>query len=188
MDNEQQDSIDNPGESKRPSYPSAHVLLQCAWDEYTKERERSQFLDSKASFFMSAVVLVATVFVPMIPFEGIRNVLMGTLSWLSIAVTVLTIFLITSFIILALAFKALYDGYNIRSYKRFNPDNLFKRDLMGLPEDCVSGSIAIDYGKTIKKNAKRNNNKSKRIKKGIRLSAVGFLLLALSTMLLKVII
>lgn len=165
MDNEQQDSIDNPGESKRPSYPSAHVLLQCAWDEYTKERERSQFLDSKASFFMSAVVLVATVFVPMIPFEGIRNVLMGTLSWLSIAVTVLTIFLITSFIILALAFKALYDGYNIRSYKRFNPDNLFKRDLMGLPEDCVLAplqSITVRLSRRMRKETTINLKGSKR--------------------------
>ena len=188
MENEQQDKIENQGEFKRPSYPSAHILLECAWDEYTKERERSQFLDSKASFFMSAVVLVATVFVPMIPFEGIRNAFTGALSWMSIIAGVLTIVLISSFITLVVAFKSLYDGYNIRSYKRFNPKNLSRRELMGLPEDCAYGAIAIDYGETIKKNAKRNNPKSKKIKKGIRLSAIGFLLLALSTMLLKVII
>ena len=94
MDNEQQDKINNSAELKKPYYPSAHILLQCAWDEYTKERERSQFLDSKASFFMSAVVLVAAVFVPMIPFEGIRKTFTETLSWMSIIAGVLTIVLI----------------------------------------------------------------------------------------------
>ena len=48
---------------------SSNVLLIMAKDEYSKESEISNTLDNKSSFFITAIIAITTLFVPIIPFK-----------------------------------------------------------------------------------------------------------------------
>jgi len=57
--------------SRAEDYPSASLMLEISKTEYERERERSNMLDNKASFFLSASIAVLTIFIPIIPFSKI---------------------------------------------------------------------------------------------------------------------
>ena len=122
-------------------FPSAQLLLDCAKDEYTKERERAQFLNSKASFFMSAIILVATIFVPFIPFEKLYESIANG-SEFQKAVTYITgTLILVSFVILVIAFMKLYSAYKIQEYERFNIENLVDIEILKTEKNAMEKAL-----------------------------------------------
>ena len=110
-------------EEGKEEYPSAYLLLESARDEYTKERERSQILDGKAAHFMTAIILVATVFVPIIPLNEISEVFDRSSCEIKCVVILLGLGAIVSFFFLIFAFKHLYDAYHTTLQKETNHDH-----------------------------------------------------------------
>ena len=119
------------------TFPSASILLEIAKDEYTKERERTQFLDNKASFFMSAIILVATIFIPVIPFNRFQSVFSDDDTIQKMCLCALCVLLVVAFVLLVMAFRNLYLSYKIKGYERFNVENLSKIDVHSQKRDLV---------------------------------------------------
>lgn len=169
-------------------YPSASLLLESAKDEYTKERERSQFLDNKASFFMSAVILVATIFIPIIPFnrfvEFANKANCGQLCFFCLT----CVFLVMAFVILAISFKKLYDAYDIRSFDRFNIDNVDDEETQKVSVNGIELGLCAHYKEIVAGNIKINNDKADNIKKGLKYSSIGFLVLTLTSIVMVILI
>lgn len=162
------------------AFPSASLLLECAKDEYNKEHERLYSLDNKASFFMSAIILVATIFIPFVPFGKIRGI-MSYGSDLQKAVTYITATLIAvALVFLITAFKHLYDAYKIKAFDRFNIENLSDISIMTADRNCSEKGLCENYKNTIAKNIEKNDKKADQISRGIKYSAIGFLLLTIS--------
>lgn len=166
------------------SFPSAGLLLDIARDEYAKERERSQILDNKASFFMSAIILMITIFIPFIPIQEICAVIVeGTKKQNSITCAFGTL-TIVSFVLLAYAFKKLYDAYRIKGYERFNIENLVDLNNLRTDRNIMEKSLCENYKNTVEKNIDKNEDKANKVANGIKLCSIGFLLLALSAIVL----
>ena len=181
--------ISQPVESThKVAYPSAGLLLQCARDEYDKERDRTRNLDNKASFFMSAIILVATIFIPIIPFSEIKSIILhGTCSerWL---VGIFGVVMVVSFIILLLAFKSLYDAFKIKEFWRYESKNMDDIVLHSSPPDVIESTLCENYRKIVETNIEANDGKALSVNKGLKLCAIGFLILAISAIGVKFVV
>lgn len=180
---------ENSTEHAEVMYPSSYLLLDSARDEYTKERERSSVLDGKAAHFMTAILLVITVFIPIIPLTDIIPFYVSGAGCVRICIaTVIIIVLLVSLGVLVAAFKSLYDAYKLQSFKRFNSNNLDDEKLHKETPDYISRIMCADYKEHIDYNIEQNEKKAKAVTKGLKLCAVGFLLLAGSAMILRIVI
>lgn len=171
-----------------PVFLSAPLLLDCAKDEYTKERERTHFLDNKASFFMSAIILVATIFVPFIPFNKMRGIVASGTDVQKAATYIAGTLVVVSFIILGFAFRKLYDAYKIKGYERFNIENIADMGNLTTERNAMEKALCVNYKETIEKNIMSNDDKAVKVSAGIGNCAIGFLVLAISAIILKVFI
>lgn len=179
-----ENEVDNNG----LSFPSASLLLESAKDEYTKERERLNGLDNKSSFFMSAVILIATVFIPLIPFnkffDFVREAECLELCVFLIACIVLGI----AFILLGESFKILYNAYRIKGYSRFNIANVDDATLLSKEANVVEAALCKNYRKCVEDNIKINDDKADAIASGIKMGTIGFLLIFLATVILVIVV
>lgn len=173
---------------KEVSFPAASILLESAKDEYTKERERSQFLDNKASFFMSAVILVATVFIPIIPFDMFVKFAQKADCCKICFFVLICIALTVAFVILAISFKELYDAYDIKGYDRFNIDNVDDEEIQKISVNGIEVALCENYKKIVAANIIINNEKAENIQKGIKKSAIGFLILAFAAIVMVILV
>lgn len=182
ISNNQQEA--NSQSDSYEAFPSASLLLECAKDEYDKERGRLYVLDNKASYFMSAIILVATIFIPFIPFGKIRGILSEG-SELQKAVTYITATLIVvAFGFLIAASKHLYDAYKIKGFERFNIENLTDEFILRANKNASVKGLCENYKNTIEKNIEKNDEKARQISDGIRDSAIGFLVLTVSAIVM----
>ncbi len=169
-------------------FPSANILLTSARDEYTKEIERTQRLDNKASFFMSAIILVATIFMPNIPFEQLICSFQNGSCCKKLILALLCIGLIVSFTFLLFAFKRLYESYKLKEFERFNTENITDNTYLESEPEVLERTLCLHYVGRIKKNNDENNGKAELIGKGLKASAIGFLLLTIFTICLRLVV
>ena len=165
-------------------FPTASLLLECARDEYNKERERMYSLDNKASFFMSAIILVATIFMPFIPFRNIREILSNGTDLKKAATYVTGTLIVVALVFLITAFKHLYDAYRIKGFNRFNIDNLTDTYILMSDRNSSEKALCENYKNTIEKNIKNNDEKAEQISHGIKSCAIGFLILTISAIVM----
>lgn len=166
--------------SEHEDFPSAGILFQMVMDEYSKERERTNALDSKSSFFITLIVAVATIFVPIIPFSSII-VFYRTASFNQrLIINASFILMIVSFILLTVAFIKFYNAYRLTKYKRPNLD-LIDDDSFHIPaEDIVKRGLCKHYKGIVDYNVAVNKDKCDSINKGVGLCSIGFLFLIIS--------
>lgn len=50
-------------------YPAASTLLEVSMDEYARERERTNTIENKANVFISVIIALFTIYIPIIPFS-----------------------------------------------------------------------------------------------------------------------
>lgn len=169
------------------TYPAAHILLELARDEYTKEKERANALDGKASFFITVIVAVATIFVPIIPFSKIMGVFVSGECWQKCLTSVLILGLVVAFSFLIAAFKHLYDAYKLTDYMRPDIKALTDNSIHTAAEDETCRGLCTHYKTIVDDNVKVNEKKCKSISNGLRLCGIGFLILTASTICLQII-
>lgn len=171
-------------------FPSAKLLLDCAKDEYEKELDRMQHLDTKASWFMYAILFIVTVFVPVIPFAHLKDVFyMDNTCWQKGIVCSMIVLLLIALVTLVCAFKKLYDGYKLRDIHRFKIEIAENIEYLKYHQpNIMTKTICEHYCKAVKGNISANDEKADKITKGLGLSAYGFLTLIIVAMLLVSII
>ena len=174
-------------DAKATKYTS-HILLEMAKDEYTKERERANALDNKASFFITVIVAVATVFVPIIPFSKFIGVFNNEECWRKCLTSILLVGLSVAIVLLIIAFIKLFNAYKLTDYKRPSLEAITDDQFHIATEDQINKGLCDHYKTVVDDNVAVNARKCEFITDGIKLCGVGFLVLAVVAICMQVIV
>lgn len=181
-----QKDIENKDEPK-PLYPSAPVLLEVAKDEYTKERERSNSLDNKSSVFISAIIAMVTIFIPIIPFKEVMTVYASGNNVSISILTIISCIFITAVAYLIAAFYKLYTAFKLKAYSRVCFDDLQDKDILAAEPSAAQKGLIDHYCTILNTNENINNEKADKVSLGLKYSIIGFSLLVLSAISLIII-
>lgn len=170
------------------NYPAASVMLEVSMDEYAKERERSNTLDNKANAFISVIIAIFTLYIPIIPFSKLITAY-SEFGKVGVAcVTVVLCIMITSLILMLVAFINLYNAYKTQPYCRVEFSNLNDETLLKLSENDVKKGLVDHYNSILTSNADINTKKAEKVSIGLKYSIISFLLLSLSTIALIILL
>ncbi len=170
------------------NYPAASVMLEVSMDEYAKERERSNTLDNKANAFISVIIAIFTLYIPIIPFSKLITAY-SEFGKVGVAcVTVVLCIMITSLILMLVAFINLYNAYKTQPYCRVEFSNLNDETLLKLSENDVKKGLVDHYNSILTSNADINTQKAEKVSIGLKYSIISFLLLSLSTIALIILL
>lgn len=172
---ENQNSVENK------QFISSGILLEMARDEYTKERERANALDNKASFFITIIIAVATIFVPIIPFGKIVRFYQKEYCTVKCIATLWLIILLLASIVIIVAFRKLYDAYKLTDYKRPSLDCISVESNHMCSNEQLNKGLCDHYKTVVDDNYAVNERKCKSISEGLKLCGVGFFMLIVST-------
>ena len=186
-----EENIEKEGEQvsqEENIYPSASIMLEISKDEYSKERERTNNLDNKTNVFISAILAIITIYIPIIPFKEIKVVYMQNEKVTLIIATVGICLLLLSFVYLIIAFYNLYKAFDLKSFNRVNFENLNDEEILQQSINKVERGLIRHYNTILTENAKTNNDKAKKLANGIKKCIIGFALLSVATISLLIIV
>lgn len=169
-------------------YPSASVMLDISKDEYAREKERTDTIESKASTFISAIIAIFTIYIPIIPFSDLVKAYSDLDKAGIISVTVILSTMVLSITFLIIAFVNLYKAYKIKAYFRVEFSNLNDLSLLTLPENEVKKGWVDHYNKILKGNAEINTEKANKVAMGLKYSILSFALLSISAIALIIVL
>ena len=171
-------------ENGSKSFPAASILLEMVKDEYSKERERAVALDNKASFFITLIVAVVTIFVPIIPLSRILGFYRTADCSCKCIVSIELFAIVIAFFLLVVAFRQFYNAYKIANYKR--PDIKVVDDTRFLvqPEEIVTRGMCEHYKEIVEFNVEIVADKCDKINSGVMYCGFGFAVLIISTIAL----
>jgi len=175
--------VKNP-ENKIEKYPSASIMLDVSMDEYTKEIERSNILDNKANAFISVIIAIFTIYIPIIPFSKFIDAYSELGKIGIICITISLCLMTLAVVLMIIAFINLYRGFKIQGFFRVDFDNLNDPKLLALFENDVKKGFIDHYNTILKRNAEINTKKAERISAGLKYSIISFVALSLSTIAL----
>lgn len=186
------------GKNKKPTYKSpktklqseiifqsASVALLTMKDEYTKERERAGILDNKAVSLITILFATLTIYVPIIPFDTIKSIY-----WIGSKIEFALVFaasllLITSIVIASISFIKLIRVINLQEYRKADIDQICKEEYLKYDKDVTEKALCVHYHELIYFNSKINDKKAKNLNGCFTMAIVIFLLLLVSTIVLK---
>ena len=170
------------------NYPSASIMLEISMDEYTKERERSNILDNKANAFISVIIAIFTIYIPIIPFSKliIAYSQFGKIG--VICITAVLCVMLTAFILMIITFINLYNGLKMQPYYRVEFSNLNDVSLLQCSENDVKKGLIDHYHTILTGNADINTKKAEKISIELKYSIISFVLLSLSTIALIILL
>lgn len=179
-------------ENKKNDYnddcPSASVLLEISKNEYGRERERSNMLDNKAGFFLSASIAVLTILIPIIPFSKIIDFFSSaTKGYIAMAIIALCL-LLTALILFIISIYNLYSAYKVQKFKNINYENLNDKQLLQTQKTQTELGFISHYNTILVFNAEVNNEKAQKIQIGLKYSVLSFSFMFISTIFLIILI
>ena len=169
-------------------YPSASILLDVSLDEYAKERERTNTIESKANAFISVIIALFTIYIPIIPFSKL-SIAYSTFNKPGIVcLTVTLCVMLLSIILLIFAFANLYKAYKVKGYHRVEFGSLNDDSILVQSENNVKRALVEHYNTILTENAKINTEKAEAVAAGIKYCIIAFALLSLSAITLIIMI
>lgn len=169
-------------------YPSASILLDVSLDEYAKERERTNTIESKANAFISVIIALFTIYIPIIPFSKL-SIAYSTFNKTGVVcLTVTLCFMVLSIILLIFAFANLYKAYKVKGYHRVEFSSLNDDSILVQSENNVKRALVEHYNTILIENAKINTEKAEAVTAGIKYCIIAFALLSLSAITLIIMI
>ncbi len=170
------------------AYPSATTLLEISIKEYEHEKERSNTLDTKASFFLSVSIAVLTIFIPIIPFSELTTFFATASTIYLILVTIALCLLLVSIIFFIMSTVNLYSAYKLRNFKNINFENLNDENILKTPKNQTECGLVHHYNSVLVYNVDANNEKASKINVGLKYSVLSFSFLFASAILLIILI
>ena len=167
---------------------SSDILLEIARDEYSKGFERTNALDNKAGFFITVIIAISTIFIPIIPFERILSVYTGDCCFQKCLVSIMLFGIIIAFTLLIYADYKFYRAYRLAEFKHVNIDNVIEKKNHTTPKVQLNKALCDHYKKIVDHNNKVGNDKCESISIGIKYSGIGVLLLFVCTIVLIILI
>lgn len=199
-ENTQQESNEMAAKAM-PSYPYAEWMLEEIKKEYFVENERENKIGTKASTFITVIVAIITLYIPILPLENLQKFWNAapTTSTDKILMVIFIIVMSMGLLLLLVAFGFFVIAYRVKGYKRVNVDDLLDiANSIGKYDAKIRSQIAqsmvAHYHKILrgtldeKGNMKTNSDSSKNVAIGIMLTVIGFVLLSVATMALRIIV
>ncbi len=183
------------------NYPYAEWMLEEIKKQYDVENERENKIGTKASTFITVIMAIITLYIPMIPFEGLKKFLgASTITIIDKTLTVIFIIvLVCGVILLTVAFVFLVKAYGVKGYKRVNVDDLLRiansnREHDNKYKSQIAQGIVAHYHKILRGsldeagNMKINSDSADSVAIGIMLTVIGFVLLSVATIMLRIVV
>lgn len=187
--------------NRKPIYPYAEWMLSEIKNEYAVERERENKIGTKASAFITVIVAIITLYIPMIPFENFLPFWYATTTTnVEMALMVICIIVMSGGLILLLvAFGFFIKAYGVKGYKRVMVDDLLNianltGELEGKDRDYIAQGIVAHYHTILrgtldeKGNMEINSESADIVAIGIVLTVIGFVLLSIATIALRIVV
>lgn len=174
--------------NKNENYPSASIMLEISMDEYSKERERTNTLDNKANAFISVIIAIFTIFIPIVPFSKLAIAYSQFEKIGIVCITTVLCIMFASFVLMIIAFTNLYKGFKIQPFYRVDFGNLNDINLLQCSENDVKKGLIDHYNTILTGNADINTKKATKISVGLKYSIISFVLLSLSTIALIILL
>ena len=183
------------------NYPYSEWMLEEIKGEYAVENERENLIGTKASAFITVIVAIIALYIPLIPFDKLKAFL-GANTTLNYEKTLTIIFLIVlgaGLVSLLTAFIFLLKAYGVKGYNRVKIDDLLTLSgEMGGENSSrrsqIAQGITAHYHKILRGtvdqegNMKINSDSADFVSKGIEWTVVGFVILSVATIALRVIV
>ena len=141
----------------------------------------------KSSFFITVIVAVATIFVPIIPFSKLTGFFKNTEGNQEGFAVLFLILLVISFVFLANAFLEFYKAYKLTEYLHPNLEMIDTKENHMAEQEIVNKALCDHYKEIVDGNREVNDNKCVHIASGLSFCGIGFLLLVATTIALLVI-
>lgn len=168
-------------------YGGAESALPTMMDEYTKERERAGILDNKAIALITMLLALLTVYIPVIPFNEMKE-LLKTSTRIQHTMVVITLILLSIALVMAgITFFELINTIKLQAYTKVDIDKVCQDDYLKSPKAVMEYALCDHYKEIIHHNSEINDTKANRIKCCFTWITVTFFLLLISTLILKLI-
>lgn len=169
-------------------YPSAHILLDISRDEYTKEKERTNFIDNKLGIFITAIFAITTIYIPIIPFDKFKNIYTGNEKVIIILATIFILILSISIICLFIALFYFINAITLKPFNRVSHESLIDEENLKCFPNIIEKSLVEYYCGMLENNTNINNTKAKKFSKGLIYVTFFFVLLMVSSIGLLIIV
>ena len=196
---EYQDNNENQNNGKL-EYPYAKWMLDEIKGQYIVENEREGKIATKASAFITVVVAIITLYIPMIPFEKVLKFWdVETTTYVKVLVVIAIIFLCVGLGFFMFAFGVLIKAYGVKGYNRVRVDDLAKISAINenncdWNESQIAQGLVAHYHEILRGNLDRegnmkiNSKSADNVKVGIKCTVIGFVLLSIATIMLRIIL
>lgn len=181
-------------ENLKERYPFADEMLTTIRQEYVTENDRKKTLDTKACTFITVNIALLTIFIPLIPFMNLQSFINESSSMANIVTIWGLILLGVSIILLMVSFIILVFAAGISGYGRVQLDSLLKLSTNEEHRDvsCVKQTLVAHYYQILRGtiddegNYEINNSRADKIQLGIILTVIGYVILFISTIVLRI--
>ncbi len=168
------------------AFEGARVALPIFMDEYSKECDRKNVIENKINTLLTIEIAILTVFIPIVPFECIKTYLFDNCNDITITATIACVLLGISIVMMAVAFGILMSAVSIQTYSKVDINELDLEDNLKQDANSVEKGICDHYKTITLENSNLNDKKANKYQICLPITIVSFFLLALGTILLKV--
>lgn len=161
------------------------MVLDILKEEYDKEKQTTQSLDNKAGIFLSALVVIVTVWLEILPIKDIVKKIFDGFDICCFIIIMVLLILCGLFMI---NIFNLYKCLKLQNYNAVNTESLiFQLNSDNDYKEYMSAVIS-HYQEIIVNNAKINEDKAKYLKNSIRLFCVNSILsIALLSLIISIV-
>lgn len=181
-------------EDVKQKYPFADEMLTTIRQEYEIENDRKKTLDTKASTFITVNIALLTIFIPLIPFMELQS-FFDKSSGVEKSVAIIGLIMLgVSIVLLLVSFVILVYVAGISGYRRVQLDDILKLSSNEEQRDisCVKQTLVVHYHQILRGtiddegNYKINTGRADKIQLGIILMVIGYVILFISTIVLRI--
>lgn len=181
-------------ENVKEKYPFAEEMLTTIRQEYETENDRKKTLDTKACTFITVNIALLTIFIPLIPFMKLQS-FFDKSSGIVMSVTIIGLIMLgVSIVLLLVSFIILVYAAGISGYGRVQLDSILNLSTNEEERDisCVKQTLVAHYYQILRGtiddegNYKINTNRADKIQLGIILTVIGYVVLFISTIVLRI--
>ena len=145
------------------------MVLDILREEYDKEKQTTQSLDNKAGVFLSALVVIETVWIQLVPFKDIV-ILLKQCEYSKL--TVISLLLIVLFLLFCFNIVLLIKCLMLKNYSAVNMDSIITESRKNTAGIDYMNAVIDHYNIILHDNIPLNQKKCEYLKKSIKVFGV----------------
>lgn len=145
------------------------MILEILREEYDKEKQTTQSLDNKAGIFLSALVVIETVWIQIVP---IKDIIMLFEQYEYSKLIALGISLIVLFLLFSLNIILLVKCLMLRNFSAVNMDSIITESRKNVNYKKYMDAVVDHYNVILHDNIPLNQKKSEYLKKSIKVFGI----------------